>query len=543
MSLKNILTKFRIYTLFIALSSMVAFFAVKAAGLPGYFFEAVICVYLVSTLVLQDMLVKCIVRFDSYIRKSMAASSEGGDTDRRSFFVLEELAQSMEEFIDRVKVIKRELKIVSEQAVYLSDQLSRSVKDVDGSYKQIVESIQSVAGGAEHQATLSVESKERLADLLEKSNDTLAKARKAGEGFKALLGVLNSSSETVKLLIENITASGRQSEAFARDMSELTEKSRKIGDITASVEKVAEQTNLLALNAAIEAARAGDQGRGFTVVAREIRKLAEESKVLAKNIGEILGEMVEDINKNLENTEKNLHRSKKDVAQAQQTSASLENVFNTTHELEKGIAEIEQNAFVQAQEVTKIVDSFNGIVSVTEETSAASQEVAAASEQQKAALEELSHMASYLKDTQMRLNEIIRSFGNDITLTDDKKKAIDNLLDVLRQLAASREIWSMDKNEHRKAFERIQAVHPEFQILYSAAKGKLFYITREVDIEDISFRPWYCEAIKGNYYVSEPYIPVGTDDTCITISVPIVNDRKETVGVLASDIRYQSLGS
>lgn len=539
--MKNILIKFRIYTLLIILFSFAAFFAVKVSGLPGYVFEVVICLGLGSALFLLYLLTGCIVQFDSYIRKSMASASEDGATGKRGLFIFEELAQTIKEFIDRVKGIKRELKIVSEEAVYLSEQLSRSVKDADSSYNQIVESIQNVAGGAEHQATLSVESKERLSDLLDKSNSTLARAQRTGKGFKALLDVLNNSSDTVKLLMENITASSKQSEAFAWDMGELTEKSRKISDITVSVENVAEQTNLLALNAAIEAARAGEHGRGFAVVAQEIRKLAEESKVLAKNIGEILGEMVDGVNKNLENTEKNLERSKKDVAQAQQTRVALENVFNTAYELEKEIAEIEKNASGQAQEVTKIVDSFNDIVRVTEETSAASQEVAAASEQQKATLEELSRMAAYLKDTQARLNEIIRSFGNDMVLAKDKQKAVENLLDVLRKTAASKEIRIMDRNEHRKAFEHLQVDHPEFQILYSAAKGKLFYITRQVDIEDISFRPWYSEAIKGKCYISEPYIPVGTDDTCITLSVPILNESKETIGVLASDIKVRDI--
>ncbi|WP_162991131.1 methyl-accepting chemotaxis protein [Biomaibacter acetigenes] len=436
--MKNILIKFRINTLLIILFSFAAFFAGKVSGLPGYVFEVVICLGLGSALFLLYLLTGCIVQFDSYIRKSMASASEDGATGKRGLFIFEELAQTIKEFIDRVKGIKRELKIVSEEAVYLSEQLSRSVKDADSSYNQIVESIQNVAGGAEHQATLSVESKERLSDLLDKSNSTLARAQRTGKGFKALLDVLNNSSDTVKLLMENITASSRQSEAFARDMGELTEKSRKISDITVSVENVAEQTNLLALNAAIEAARAGEHGRGFAVVAQEIRKLAEESKVLAKNIGEILGEMVDGVNKNLENTEKNLERSKKDVAQAQQTRVALENVFNTAYELEKEIAEIEKNASGQAQEVTKIVDSFNDIVRVTEETSAASQEVAAASEQQKATLEELSRMAAYLKDTQARLNEIIRSFGNDMVLAEDKQKAVENLLDVLRKTAASK---------------------------------------------------------------------------------------------------------
>jgi len=539
--LRNTIFTLRIYSLLILFLSFAVFFGVKTAELPEYVFEIVLCIGLVSVIVLLHLLTGSIMRFDSYIRSSIESASMDDTEVKRGLFVLGGLAQTMREFIDRVKGIKRELKIVSEQAVHLSDQLSVSVKDVDNSYSQIVESIQNVAQGAEHQARLSAESKEQLSDLLERSDNTLARAHRTADGFKTLLDVLNDSSETLKLLMENIIVSGGQTEALAGDIGELTEKSEKIGDITVSVENVAEQTNLLALNAAIEAARAGEYGRGFAVVAQEIRKLAEESKILAKNIGEILGEMVEGINKNLENIKKSLQRSGKDISQARRTGTSLESVFKTAYEVEKEIAEIEQNASGQAEEASKIADSFNEIVKVTEETSAASQEVAAAGEQQTAALEELSRMAIYLKDTQERLNQIIRNFGDDIVLADDKKKSIDNLVDILRKTALSADITSMNINEHRKVFERLQANRPELQILYSAADGKLFYITREVDIEDISFRPWYSEAIKGNYYVSEPYIPVGTDDTCVTVSVPIINENRDIIGVLASDVRVKDV--
>ncbi|MCR4430037.1 MAG: methyl-accepting chemotaxis protein [Tepidanaerobacteraceae bacterium] len=532
--------EFRIYSLLVLIVAFSALAAVEFFKMPEYIFEIVSCAGLLMSIVLLHLLTESIVRFDTHMRKSMESAAKD-NTEKKKIFLFAGLANQMKGFIDTVKGIKRELKIVSEQAVYLSEQLSRSVQDVDSSYSQIVESIQSVAGGAEHQAALSVESKGRLSDLLEKSNNILARARTTGEGFKTLLDVLNNSFETLKLLIEDIVESGRHSEALVRDISELTEKSKKIGDITISVENVAEQTNLLALNAAIEAARAGEYGRGFAVVAQEIRKLAEESKVLAKNIGEILGEMVGGINKNLETTRKNLQRSVNHVSNARQTQTFLENVFRTANEVERELAEIEQNASGQAKEVKNIVDSFNDIVKVTEETSAATQEVAAASEQQKAALEELSRMAAYLKNTQTRLNEIIRSFGNDAVISEDKKGAIEKLLDILRKNAKSKEIVSMDRNEHKKVFEKLQGEHPEFQILYSAAGGRLFYITRQVDIEDISFRPWYCEAIKGNSYVSEPYIPVGTDDTCVTVSVPIKNEKGHVVGVFASDIKIKDI--
>ncbi|MDI3480891.1 MAG: methyl-accepting chemotaxis protein [Tepidanaerobacteraceae bacterium] len=532
--------KLRVCFFTIIIFTLTTFVAAELFKFLEYVFKIVSLAGLFSLMAIFYFLTESINRFDIYIRKSIE-SAEDNDEGKKGLCVFQELAGCITDFLGAVKGIKRELKIVSEQATHLSENLSRSVKDVDGSYNQIVESIQNVAGGAEHQAALSMGSKEQLAVLMEKSQNTLVKARNTAKGFRTLMDALDNSSETLKLLMENIIESGRLSELLAVDIGELTEKSKKINDITVSVENVAEQTNLLALNAAIEAARAGEYGRGFAVVAQEIRKLAEESKELAKNIGKILGEMVEGINKNLENTRQNLQRSRNDISHARQTQNFLENVFRTAREVETDLAEIERNASGQVQEITKIVDSFNDIVKVTEENSAVSQEVAAASEQQKAALEELSSMAAYLKDTQKRLNELIRSFGKDVELAEDKKRAVENLLNVLRENALSKEIASMDRSEHKKAFARLQASHPEFQILYSAAGGKIFYITRHVDIEDISFRPWYNEAIKGNCYISEPYIPVGTNDTCVTISVPIKNEKGDILGALASDIMVKDI--
>jgi methyl-accepting chemotaxis protein len=82
-----------------------------------------------------------------------------------------------------------------------------------------------------------------------------------------------------------------QVESTARSIMALAEQAKAIGEITATVSEIAEQTNLLALNAAVEAARAGDQGRGFSVVAAEIRSLADQSKKSTVQVREILGEI------------------------------------------------------------------------------------------------------------------------------------------------------------------------------------------------------------------------------------------------------------
>ncbi|WP_422446802.1 methyl-accepting chemotaxis protein [Thermoanaerobacterium sp. DL9XJH110] len=509
--------------------------------MPAYF-SGMIGLELAISLIVLNFMAMSALRFESFVKMCVESSGDNGrNAGNKRFYMFDESVKDMRSFIKKVNGIKRELKIVSEQAVYLAEQLSCSVKDLDGSYAQIVNSIQGVAAGSEKQSSLSYESKTQLVNLLELSRDTSARAVKAGKGFNELIQVMDEFSGMVKLLVESINGGSRLSSELARDMAELHENSRKIRDITIAVEKVADQTNLLALNAAIEAARAGDYGRGFAVVAQEIRKLSEESKALAKNIGTLLGEMVEQVNRNMGKTEENLERSKRYVLQAQNSMHAVDEVLKSAYGLQKEVDGIQNNAKKQAEEVATIAEAFDGIVKITGDTAAASQQVAAAGEEQKAAMEELVKMSNYLKDTQERLNAIIKSFGNNMTLPEEKKKSLDVLIDILRREARSAEMLSMDKNRHKLVFDRLQREHPEFQILYSAANGKLFHITRPVDIEDIAFRPWYNEAVKGSPYISEPYVPVGTDDMCVTISVPIIDESRGIQGVLASDILVKDL--
>jgi len=532
---------FRIFTATcIILPAAVLFFSTDGK-MPAYF-SGIIGLELLLSLILLNFLAMSALRFESFIKMSVESSDDNGRNARnKRFYMFDETVKDMYSFIEKVNGIKRELKIVSEQAVYLAEQLSSSMKDLDGSYAQIVDSIQSVATGTEKQSSVAYESKTQLGNLLDLSKDTSDRAVKAGKGFNQLIRVMDDSSAMIKLLVESINGGNQLSDELARDMANLQENSRKIKDITAAVEEVADQTNLLALNAAIEAARAGDYGRGFAVVAQEIRKLSEESKVLAKNIGTLLGVMVEQVNRNMGRTEENLERSKRDVLQAQDSMHAVEEVLKNAYGFQKEIESIQNNAKKQAGEVAAIVEAFDGIVKIAEETAASSQKVAAAGEEQKASMEELVKMSNYFKDTQERLNAIIKNFANNTTLSEEKKKSLGFLIDILNREARSAEILSMDKNRHKSVFERLQKEYPEFQILYSASNGKLFHITRPVDIEDIAFRPWYNEAVKGSPYISEPYVPVGTDDMCVTISVPIIDENREIRGVLASDILVKDL--
>jgi len=101
----------------------------------------------------------------------------------------------------------------------------------------------------------------------------------------------NDGGQTIELAIAQMGKIETTVNSSAQVVSKLGERSKEIGQIVATISGIAGQTNLLALNAAIEAARAGEQARGFTVVAEEVRKLAEQSQEATKKIAVLIGEI------------------------------------------------------------------------------------------------------------------------------------------------------------------------------------------------------------------------------------------------------------
>ena len=145
-----------------------------------------------------------------------------------------------------------------------------------------------------------------------------------------------------------------QSLAIMEDMSLLGKQAEGIGQVLDVIADIADQTNLLALNAAIEAARAGEAGRGFAVVADEVRKLAEKTMTATQEVGKAIAEIQTGTRKNIENVE--------------QVAASIENA--TTLSVKSGQSLTQILAFVD-----QVNDQVRSIATASEQQSAASEEI------------------------------------------------------------------------------------------------------------------------------------------------------------------------
>ena len=232
----------------------------------------------------------------------------------------------------------------------------------------------------------------------------------------------------IKTLIHKTNESKLAMDEIIASVSKTNERAKKIGDASNLIQSIAEQTNLLALNAAIEAARAGEHGKGFAVVADEIRKLAEQSTKSAKEIDYMLNELLSVSNATLTNGEAVKLAVESQVNTVRETEETyihitdgitasmneIRNINGISHQMEKN-----------KQEVMLVVD---GLAAIAAQNAASAEETSAASEEMLASMAEVENSSSYLNDLAIQLKSLINRFTlNDETLPAELSNEKDKL--------------------------------------------------------------------------------------------------------------------
>ena len=208
---------------------------------------------------------------------------------------------------------------------------------------EIVATTTQVASGATETATAITETTSTVEEVKKTAELSSEKARYVSETAQKAAQVSQTGKQAVEQSIEGVNQVRRQMEALAESIVELSEQSQAIAEIIATVNDLAERSNLLAVNAAIEAAKAGEQGKGFGVVAQEIKSLAEQSKQATSQVRGILG-----------NIQKATTAS---VLAAEQGSKSVEVGVKQTLEAGEAIKVLAQSIAEAAQAATQIAAS------------------------------------------------------------------------------------------------------------------------------------------------------------------------------------------
>ncbi|HEX8948889.1 MAG TPA: methyl-accepting chemotaxis protein [Dissulfurispiraceae bacterium] len=287
-----------------------------------------------------------------------------------------ELCGSYNRFMDRLHDAVSRISGFTGQVASAADQLAATSKQMTGKARDQAEQATGIATASE----------EMSATVL----DVAKNAQSASEYANDLKSTAMSGGEIVHQSIAGIKAAAASIEEISRMIGKLAGSSEKIGEIVAVIKGIADQTNLLALNAAIEAARAGEQGRGFAVVADEVRKLAESTTGATAEIAE----MIRNIQMETENAAASMSKGLEDVNKGVEFSNKAGDVLN---EMLQGIGKITDmmgNIAAASNEQTTTVDV---IASNINQISGVANEFAAAMEQSERASGELNRLSSELR--------------------------------------------------------------------------------------------------------------------------------------------------
>ncbi len=309
------------------------------------------------------------------------------------------LADSFQEVVGKVSSVTSDLSASSQE-------MSASSQEMSASAEEIGAAIQQVASGAQEQSAQIDETTENVNDLANQIENVENMSKEMDEQSDSVMDNIEDGNEAIDFSIKQVSEVKTQTQEVAESINRLGELSQEIGNIVDLINGISEQTNLLALNAAIEAARAGESGRGFSVVADEIRELAEESSEATEQISDLITEIQEDVKdsvKQMHQTEETVNES---VDAIQKTDKSFDSINQAAEKLSQLIENIAQRAQQMEKNSEEVRTAIAEIASVSEEASGNAEEVAASSQQQASstqeivnASEELARMAEELSNT------------------------------------------------------------------------------------------------------------------------------------------------
>lgn len=291
-----------------------------------------------------------------------------------------------------------------------SQELTATGEELAASADQVGDSIQQIASGAEEQSA-QVEETASIIDTLAENIDQISiNSEQMAVQSKDVMRQIkkgNSSLQNSEASFKEVSKNTRET---ADVIDSLGESSQQISEIVDLINNIAAQTNLLALNAAIEAARAGEAGRGFSVVAEEIRELAEQSAKATEDISKLITSIQKDVGNTVVKMNQNQEKVETSVVEINDTADVFNNIIKTAAELEKLIYAIESQSEQMNNNSELAKSAVREIAVVSEEAAQNAEEVAAASNEQSSSTKIIAEASENLNTSARELAEMVKKF-------------------------------------------------------------------------------------------------------------------------------------
>lgn len=284
------------------------------------------------------------------------------------------------EYKGEFKILKNSINKLGESICIALTEVTKAAEATASASSEISSSAEEMAAGAQEQSGQTTEIAGAIAQMtstiLETTRNTgvaATTAKQAGETAREGDAVIRNTVDGMKKIAEVVKNA-------ALIVKELGSSSEQIGTIIQVIDDIADQTNLLALNAAIEAARAGEQGRGFAVVADEVRKLAERTTKATKEIGEMIKKIQKDTGDAVASMEQGSIQVESGLQLAEESGRSLEEIITGVNHVTDIINQVAAASEEQSSAAEQISKSIEGINNVTQQSATGVQQIARAAE-------------------------------------------------------------------------------------------------------------------------------------------------------------------
>ena len=382
----------------------------KEAAFANTVFVSVIFLAVIVGLLLGWIIVKQIsIRLNDVV-KYLEILSTGDFSKAVSQSSLEDqsefgsVSRAVDEMKNNVNSLIKQLGDAAQQLSASSEELTANAEQSAQASNQVAGSVTTVAEGAQKQLSLTEQANEIVHQISSAIQQVADNTGIVSDSAEKTASKANDGEGAIKKAVSQMKIIEEKTNDTAMVVCELEEKSKQIGQIVDAISNISGQTNLLALNAAIEAARAGEAGRGFSVVAEEVRKLAEQSQNAAKQITGLINEVQLKTNSAVEF----MVMGKKEVDAGTQVvslaGSSFEEILGMVRVMTLQISEISKAIADITSGTQKMVQAVDTIDQEGKKASEQTQTISAATEEQSASTEEIAsasqHLASIAEDLQ-----------------------------------------------------------------------------------------------------------------------------------------------
>lgn len=348
----------------------------------------------------------------------------------RMMDTLQEIMRKVKASTDAVSAASTEVRQAALQVAQAMEEGARSVAAIAAGagtqsshtqemslvMNQLVESVQQVAKAAQEQAEQVTQTTRAITEVASDVQGIASNSDAVAAASANALSSANDGGSQIQGVVEGMTAVRQQVLEAADRVKDLGQQSEHIGEIVQVISGIADQTNLLALNAAIEAARAGEQGRGFAVVADEVRKLAERSREATEEIAGLVTSIRSATDAAVESMSGGVAQVEHGSSQAGVAGEALGGILRAMEGVASQVAEISGSVQAISSTTNEAVRLTESLAAIVEENSAASEEMAASSDQVLEAVHEVSAAAQSIAAGTQQLS----ASSEEISATSDR---------------------------------------------------------------------------------------------------------------------------